>query len=197
MSRLNSAWLQEPKFLREAPWAPCCFASLEEVLSLNTRWMSSAKLIWGIFFCALTKATRLVLLSIADDRSLGCSVCPGVGPPAADSKGFVQAFWTSHCWSCRVLIAHIAAFNADVKEAQKNDWDRITAVGTCHVLNTFAGEQKKKGLSGNAFPIRRCNKTHAHFQMFYMRFASFFTLIKCATHCTVDCCRKMIAQFKV
>lgn len=80
----------EPKFLHEAPWAPRCFASLDEVLSLNTRWMPSAKLIWGIFFCALTKATRLVLVSIPDDRSLGCSVCPGVGPPAADSKGFVQ-----------------------------------------------------------------------------------------------------------
>lgn len=80
----------EPKFLHEAPWAPRCFTSLDEVLSLNRRWMQSAKLIWGIFFCALTKATKLVLVSIADDRSLGCSVCPGVRPPAADSRGFVQ-----------------------------------------------------------------------------------------------------------
>lgn len=99
--------------------------ALDEVLSLNRRWMPSAKLIWGIFFCVLTKATRLVLVSIADDRSPGCSVCPGVRPPAADSKRVCPGLRTSHCWSLCALNVLIASFNIAIKEL-KNNRDEIT-----------------------------------------------------------------------
>lgn len=67
----------------------------------------------------LTKATRLVLVSIADDRSLGCSVCPGVRPPAADSKGFVQVSELHIAEASVALIVQIASFNIAMKERKK------------------------------------------------------------------------------
>lgn len=121
--------------------------------------MPSAKLISGIFFCVLTKATRLVLVSIADDRSLGCSVCPGVRPPAADSKGFVQVselhIAKPLCLNCTDRCIQYCHERTPKKYPWECVWHYKGApcwnVETCPVFKIFQAVRNRKRCFQNTF----------------------------------------------